>query len=56
MQRGIKPFPDNVGLINFQILNLKNQLRREDDCWHAALNTKAENVLIICDRSLYYML
>lgn len=53
MQRGIKPFDDNVGLLNFQIINLKNQLIREDSCWEAAFLTNSENVLIICDRSSY---
>lgn len=53
MQRGIKPFENNVGLSDFQILNLQNQLFRENFCKKAAEKVSADNVLIICDRSSY---
>ena len=51
MVGGIKPFEDNVGLFNFQLLNLQNQLEKERMFKKAAEYMDCENVLIICDRS-----
>lgn len=48
---GIKPFEDNVGLFNFQLLNLQNQLEKERMFKRAAEYMDCENILIICDRS-----
>lgn len=53
MDRNIAPLDDNVGLENFQIYNLKNQLFREELCFEAANNCVKENILIICDRSSF---
>lgn len=53
MDRNISPMEDNVGLDNFQVLNLKNQLFRENLCLEAARNCQKDNALIICDRSSF---
>ena len=53
MDRNISPMEGNVGLDNFQILNLKNQLFRENLCLEAANICEKENILIICDRSSF---
>lgn len=52
MSRGISPSNDYLG-DNFQIINLKNQLRREELALEAAMKMEVENILIVCDRSSY---
>ncbi len=53
MDRNIFPIDNNVGLDEFQILNLRNQLFRENLCFEAAKSCDKDNVLIICDRSSF---
>ena len=51
MSYGMCPFLDNLGPYEFQKMNLKNQLFREELALDAAYAMKDKNVLIVTDRS-----